>query len=129
MKQFKVIAECDDTIAIVRANNEEEAREKYDNGEIEEWEVEAEQPFIKVIEEMITNASPEPQHSREPNKVKLLAQYLNDYIEHEINTCHIDADVTAGHSLYNWDSWRELLEQALDAYQSTEQVKIRIERV
>lgn len=48
---------------------------------------------------------------------KPLVQYLGEYIDHELcnNTEH--------------DSWRELLEQALNAYQSTEQVKIRIERV
>jgi len=51
------------------------------------------------------------------NKVKPLAQYLGEYIEYEM----IDnADC---------DTWVALLEQALDAYQSTENVKIRIEPV
>lgn len=53
-----------------------------------------------------------------PDKVKPLAQYLGDYIKEEIDSgCYYDG------------SWRELLEQALDAYESTEQVKIRIERI
>jgi hypothetical protein len=68
---------------------------------------------------------PEPQHGREPDKVKPLAQYLMEYIEHQAEIFNIES----GMRLYAWDSWRELLEQALDAYQSTEQVKIRIKRV
>lgn len=60
---------------------------------------------------------------------KPLAQYLNEYIEHEIQNGNIEADAIAGHALFLWDSWCELLEQALDAYESTEQVKIRIEPV
>jgi len=48
---------------------------------------------------------------------KPLAQYLDEYIEHETGMeCH-------------YGTWRELFEQALDAYESTEQVKIRIGRV
>jgi len=63
-----------------------------------------------------------------PDKVKPLAQYLGEYIEHEIETENIlSLDDFEGLSLYN--SWRELLEQAFDAYESTEQVKIRIEKV
>ncbi|KKN53849.1 hypothetical protein LCGC14_0598080 [marine sediment metagenome] len=42
---------------------------------------------------------------------KPLAQYLDEYLRHEV----VDVD-------------RELLEQALDAYQSTENVTIKIER-
>jgi len=57
---------------------------------------------------------------------KSLAQYLDEYIDTEIENGNISPDVA---ELYAWNSWRELLEQALDAYESTEQVKIRIERV
>ena len=45
------------------------------------------------------------------NIVKPLAQYLDEYLRHEV----VDVDL-------------ELLEQALDAYQSTENVTIKIER-
>ena len=58
-----------------------------------------------------TGTPPDPQHGRGPDKVKLLAQYLGEYLRHEI----VDVDL-------------ELLEQALDAYQSTENVTIKIER-
>ena len=58
-------------------------------------------------------------------KVKPLAQYLSEYIYHHIQSHgqHICIDVH--HIAY--ESWSELLQQALDAYESTEQVKIRIE--
>ena len=56
----------------------------------------------------------EDRYGREPDKVKSLAQYLAEYINDELSY-----DVT----------WIALLEQALDAYESTEQVKIRIEPV
>lgn len=62
----------------------------------------------------------------EPDKVKPLAQYLDEYIQHEEEIGNIEPDVGV---LYAWDSWYELLKQALDAYESTEQVKIKIERV
>lgn len=65
-----------------------------------------------------------PQHGREPDKVKPLAQYLDEYIEHEVEIGNIDPIY-----MYAHDSWRELLEQALDAHESTEQVKIRIEQI
>jgi len=70
----------------------------------------------------------EPQHEPEPkpDKVKPLAQYLDEYIQHEYDKDNIGEDVGV---LYAWDSWRELFEQAFDAYESTENVKIRIERV
>jgi len=61
-----------------------------------------------------------------PNKVKPLAQYLDEYIEHEAELNNICAATAL---LYAYNSWRELLEQALDAYESTENVKIRIEKV
>ena len=51
----------------------------------------------------------------EMTHVKPLAQYLDEYIEHEL------ADSTD-------DSWREFFERALTAYEETEQVKIRIEQ-
>jgi len=54
------------------------------------------------------------QHGRESDEVKPLAQYLSEHINDEL-----DYDVT----------WRELLEQILDAYENAEQVKIRIEKV
>ena len=51
------------------------------------------------------------------NKVKSLAQYLGEYLEYEM----IDNS--------DCDTWVALLEQALDAYQSTENVMIKIERI
>ena len=61
--------------------------------------------------------SPDPQHGRGPEKVKPLAQYLVDYLQHE-------------HPVgFNRLFWKRIIEQALDAYESTEQVKIRIEQV
>lgn len=56
-------------------------------------------------------------YGREPDKVKPLAEYLAEYVE------------PLDHSNSYIIGWRELLEQALDAYESTENVKIRIERV
>lgn len=51
------------------------------------------------------------------DKVKPLAQYLVDYLQHE-------------HPVgFNRLFWKRIIEQALDAYESTEQVKIRIERI
>jgi len=49
---------------------------------------------------------------------------LDEYIEHEANIGNIDISVAALEYTYN--SWRELLEQALDAYESTENVVIQI---
>lgn len=66
------------------------------------------------------------QHGREPDKVKPLVQYLDEYIECEIEIGNIRPAVS---DLFAYNSWRELLEQALDAYQSTENVTIKIERV
>ena len=70
-----------------------------------------------------------PQHGREPDKVKPLAQYLDEYIEHEIELGNIEEFATAGHAIFLGNSWAWLLEQAFDAYESTEQVKIKIEKV
>ena len=97
---------------------------------------------VQALTKIIESGTPtEPQHGREPEKVqcdgcdkhclytpepKPLAQYLDEYIEHEYNKGNIGENVGV---LYAWDSWHELLQQALDAYESTEQVKIRIERV
>ena len=78
-------------------------------------------------EAQVQNCTPaNPQHSREPDKVKSLAQYLDEYIEHEAELGNLHHKVA---EMYAHGSWRELLEQALDAYESTEQVRIRIERV
>ena len=71
---------------------------------------------------------PDPQHGREPES-KSLTQYLGEYLEQE-------KDVFANFGPPNClprieidiDSLRELLEQALDAYQSIENVTIKIER-
>ena len=57
----------------------------------------------------------EPQHGREPDKMKPLAQYLDEYIQHSIL-------IVGNYSL------QPLLKQALDAYESTENVKIKIKR-
>ena len=83
---------------------------------------------IKAVVEVVLDKAqdkatpPDPQHGRD---VKPLAQYLDEYIEHEVELVNVQSDIR----LYEYDSWREMLEQALDAYESTEQVKIRIERV
>lgn len=61
----------------------------------------------------------EDRYGRELDKVKPLAQYLAEYVEYELE----DAGRADTHT------WHELLEQALNAYESTENVKIRIERV
>lgn len=57
--------------------------------------------------------------------IKPLAQYLDEYVQHEVENLRI-GDVLAYHCAC---CMRELFEQALDTYESTEQVKIRIERV
>ena len=107
----------------------------------------------EVCPENETATPPDPQHGREPckackgtgevddtmhsvqagmditkpcpacrlDKVKLLAQYLAEYVE------VLDRSYKLDHSYIA--EWCELLEQALDAYQSTENVTIRIERV
>ena len=56
-----------------------------------------------------------------PHKPKSLAQYLAEDIAYNIY----------GHDVDRWGTtkWQELLKQALDAYQSTENVTIKIERV
>lgn len=67
-----------------------------------------------------SGTSAEPQHSRKPDKVKSLAQYLANYVTYNIYGYNVDR--------WGTTKWRELLQQALDAYESTEQVKIRIEQ-
>lgn len=47
---------------------------------------------------------------------KPLARYLGDYVEHELNENRLNVGY----------DWRELLEQALDAYESTEGMVIQI---
>lgn len=71
-----------------------------------------------------TGTPTDPQPNREPEP-KPLAQYLDEYIEHEIELGNIRPAVS---DLFAYNSWRDLLQQALDAYESTEQVKIRIEK-
>ncbi|KKN69797.1 hypothetical protein LCGC14_0437430 [marine sediment metagenome] len=62
-----------------------------------------------------------------PHKPKPLAQYLAAYLGHEIeNGLVLDDNMIYLNSSYN--SWHELFKQALDAYQSTENVTIKIER-
>lgn len=52
MKKFKVTLHSDDTECVVIAENEDEAEEKYWNGEIDEWLTsEWEQPQT-IIEEI-----------------------------------------------------------------------------
>jgi len=68
---------------------------------------------------ILAQATPaDPQHGREPEKVKPLAQYLSEYLDYQGNILPADMD-----------SLRDIFEQALDAYESTEQVKIRIEPI
>jgi len=67
--------------------------------------------------ECCRNIPAEDRYGREPDKVKSLAQYLAEYFEHELTN---GSDYRSHH---------ELFEQAIDAYESTENVKIRIERV
>jgi len=80
--------------------------------------------LYKVGRKLIHGTPPDSQHGREP-KPKPLAQYLDKYIDVEIESGNVSPDVA---ELYAYNSWRELFEQALDAYESTENVKIRIER-
>lgn len=70
-----------------------------------------------------TGTPPESRYGREPEKVKSLAQYLDEYIEHEVDLDNIESA-----DMYAYNSWRQFFEQALDAYQSTENVVIKIER-
>ena len=72
-------------------------------------------PSVNPWNEALDIGTPtNPQHGREPDKVKPLAQYLGEYLRHEIST---------------YRSLDPILEQALDAYQSTENVTIKIERI
>lgn len=62
-------------------------------------------------------------------KLKPLAQYLAEYIEHEIETGGIDISCQGIEMIpMAYHTWEGLLEQALDAYESTENVTIKIER-
>lgn len=76
---------------------------------------------------------PKPQHGREP---KPLAQYLSEYLDHEQRdneeNCGfipgIDVDFQGQSiSVCTWEL-EAILKQALEAYQSTENVTIKIER-
>jgi len=66
----------------------------------------------------------EDRYGHEPDKAKPLAQYLSEYIDHEADLGNL-ATVPPFVSF----ELKELLEQALDAYESTENVKIRIEPI
>ena len=79
-----------------------------------------------LCEKLQTSIPAEDRYGRGPDKVKPLAQYLDEYIEHEVELGNISPEVD---ELFAYDSWHELLQRALDAYESTEQVKIRIEPV
>lgn len=91
--------------------------EKHTNDE-PVWETQPSADMATIMSEAITEAESgtpaEPQHGREPEP-KPLAQYLTKYIEHEIG-------------LHSYNPSCELLEQALNAYESTENVKIKIEK-
>jgi len=82
--------------------------------------------YHKLVPGNCVSVSACKHQQREPEKVKPLAQYLDEYIEHEVELGNVEPTVAY---MYAYDSWQQLLEQALDAYKSTEQVKIRIERV
>lgn len=94
------------------------------------WEEQPAADMATIMHEAITETKQgtpaESRYGREPDKVKPLAQYLDEYIEHEVELDNLDTGVS---ELFAYDSWRELFEQAFDAYESTENVKIRIERV
>jgi len=83
---------------------------------------------IAVIDEAvipIRGIPAEDRHGCKPDKVKPLAQYLGEYLATGINRTHgagMPVDFTE-------DGLKPIFEQALDAYESTENVKIRIERV
>ena len=86
-------------------------------------------PLCSVKEQLRIRSIPaEDRYGREPYKVKPLAQYLSEYIDHEIelgNLIHTDLCICAA----EYNSVQKMFEQALDAYESTENVKIKIERV
>ena len=114
------------------------------------WEEQPSADMATIMVEAIQTTPPDPQHGREPcetckgskqilasgccgmvhkyipcpdcQKLKPLAQFLSKYVEHE-------TELELMETLSGLVSWRELLEQALDAYESIEQVKVRIERV
>lgn len=68
------------------------------------------------------HGTPAEDQSSEPEP-KSLAQYLAEYLDYEM---------VKRKTIYVWSDIKKMkiiLEQALDAYESTEQVKIRIERV
>lgn len=48
MERYKVTIHSDDLICYVLATDEENAIDKYYEDEIDEWEVEPEQPDVKV---------------------------------------------------------------------------------
>ena len=71
-----------------------------------------------------TGTPPNSQHDHEPDKVKPLAQYLLEYVD-----CEVERSARDPLYVHPYNSPLELLEQALDAYESTENVTIKIERV
>jgi len=72
--------------------------------------------FFRVVE---TGIPAEDRYGRESDKVKPLAQYLAEYLEQEIIKKYQNKR----------EYWmREMVEQALDAYESTENVRIKIEK-
>ncbi len=72
-----------------------------------------------------TGTPPESRYGRDlVPEPKPLAQYLDEYIRHEVETDGLKMEAAQ-----IWIPDKELLEQALEAYQSTENVMIKIERV
>ena len=65
-----------------------------------------------------------------PHKPKPLAQYLAEYLDHEkYDFAAVDEQYGDVAVEFDTTDLRDNLKQALDAYESTENVKIRIERV
>jgi len=115
-----------------------------------QWEIITKPENSKAFVEQ-SSTPPDPQHGREPdevkpktgiiydncdgcknevcphrmNKPKPLAQYLGEYLATGIDRTH-----EAGMPMdFTEEGLKPIFEQALDAYESTEQVKIRIERI
>ena len=84
------------------------------------------QKLAEILDEPLNNQLPtNPQHGREPDKVKPLVQFLAEYLATGINRLH-----EAGMPMdFTEEGLKPILKQALDAYEINEEVRIRIERV